>query len=44
MLIEDGGNLGYGSLGDQQLGTQIDAREGQRETEALQRVVAQTSK
>jgi hypothetical protein len=44
MLLEDPSNYQYGSFGDQNVNAQADPLESQRETEALQRVVARTSK
>ena len=45
LLFDDPHANHYGSFGDQGAGTtQADPQEVQRETEALQKVVAQTSK
>ncbi|KAL7622149.1 hypothetical protein AAE478_007651 [Parahypoxylon ruwenzoriense] len=44
LLFDDPNNLQYGSFGDHNLNPQADPLESQREVEALQRVVARTSK
>ena len=43
LLYEDATGMHYGSFGEQQVNGQDDLLEVQREIEALQRVVAQTS-
>ncbi|KAH7027989.1 late endosomal/lysosomal adaptor and MAPK and MTOR activator-domain-containing protein [Microdochium trichocladiopsis] len=43
LLSDEANNNQYGSFGDQHLHAQADPLESQRETEALQRVVARTS-
>lgn len=44
LLFEDPSNINYGSFGDQNPGTPLaDPQDSQRETEALQKIVAQTS-
>ncbi|KAI0176565.1 hypothetical protein GGR52DRAFT_541622 [Hypoxylon sp. FL1284] len=44
LLFDDPTNIQYGSFGDHNLNAQADPLESQREVEALQRVVARTSK
>jgi len=45
LLFEDPNNLNYGAFNDAEPGTpQTDAQDTQRENEALQKIVAQTSK
>lgn len=44
LLFDDPTNIQYGSFGDHSLNPQADPLESQREVEALQRVVARTSK
>ncbi|KAI1338903.1 late endosomal/lysosomal adaptor and MAPK and MTOR activator-domain-containing protein [Xylariaceae sp. FL0016] len=43
LLFDDPNNIQYGSFGEHHLSPQADPLESQRETEALQRVVARTS-
>ncbi|KAI2468627.1 late endosomal/lysosomal adaptor and MAPK and MTOR activator-domain-containing protein [Annulohypoxylon bovei var. microspora] len=43
LLFDDPNNLQYGSFGEQNMNSQADPLESQREVEALQRVVARTS-
>ncbi|KAH6645171.1 late endosomal/lysosomal adaptor and MAPK and MTOR activator-domain-containing protein [Truncatella angustata] len=43
LLLDDPNNSQYGSFGDQNMNAQADPQESQRETEALQKVVAKTS-
>jgi len=44
LLFDDAHGNHYGSFGDQNAVVQADPQEAQRETEALQKVVMQTSK
>lgn len=44
LLYDDGNGIQYGSFGDSVLNGDSETAEAQRETEALQRVVAKTSK
>lgn len=44
LLFDDQNSLHYGSFGDQDMNANADPLETQREAEALQRVVARTSK
>lgn len=44
LLFDDPNNLQYGSFGEHNMNSQADPLESQREVEALQRVVARTSK
>lgn len=44
LLYDDGNGVQYGSFGDAALNGEGDTAEVQRENEALQRVVAKTSK
>lgn len=44
LLLDDPNNFQYGSFGDQNMNAQADPLESQREIEALQKVVAKTSK
>ena len=44
LFLDDGNNLHYGSFNDPHMNGQDDPAEVQREVEALQRVVARTSK
>lgn len=43
LLFDDPNGIHYGSFGEQQMTSQNDPMEAQREIEALQRVVARTS-
>ncbi|ORY58434.1 late endosomal/lysosomal adaptor and MAPK and MTOR activator-domain-containing protein [Pseudomassariella vexata] len=43
LLLDDPNNFQYGSFSDQNINPQADPQESQRETEALQKVVARTS-
>ncbi|KAK8062169.1 hypothetical protein PG997_014266 [Apiospora hydei] len=43
LLIDDPNNFQYGSFSDQNMNTQADPLESQRENEAVQKVVAKTS-
>lgn len=44
LLLDDPNNFQYGSFGEQNANTHTDPLESQRELEALQKVVAKTSK
>lgn len=44
LLYDDANGMQYGSFGDQHMSGENDTLEVQRESEALQRVVAKTSK
>ncbi|RYP71188.1 hypothetical protein DL771_004988 [Monosporascus sp. 5C6A] len=44
LLFDDANNMQYGSFGEHNVNSQADPLESQREVEALQRVVARTSK